>query len=184
MSKSLEYSNFVVDTGYLTAPLGPYGVSTLKTYNINLKQVLGDIYDNYDTFSICLNSVVNYSIVSSYNTLDTSVLSLGNNSVVKVGMTGLNWMSSTLNGTKSTLCLFPNGFIVGGNSTANDGGYGTASFKNPNCIMFKKPPQPNITITVGLYTVRKNLPIICGNSQGISAHQANYNFSIYGIEEE
>lgn len=178
MSRSLEYANVCLDTGYLTSTTG-VNIPTVRTYNINLKQILGDLYDEYDTFSICLNSVVNYSMVSSYV---TSVGVVSSNVVVKVGMTGLNWMSSTMNGENSSLQLFPNGMVIGGGLTADDGGFGTANFNKPNCILFKKPPEPNVTLTVGLYFVRLNGPVLVGNSTGQIRHQCNYNFSIYGIK--
>lgn len=183
MSKSLECANLVLDSGYLTMVQGST-IPTVQTFQINLKKALGDMYDKYDTFAICLNSVVNYAQLSTYSTGDPDVASLGGSSVVKVGMTGLNWMSTTLNGQKQSLVLFPNAFVIGGNSAASDGGYGSGNFKKPNCVMFKKPATPNITLTVGFYIVRKNLAIRLGNSSGEVRFEGNYNFSIFGIEEE
>lgn len=182
MSKSSEYANLVLDTGYLTQTTGT--ITTLRTFNIDLKKALGDIYDKYETFAICLNSYALYDQMSTYNTGDPDVAALGLSTTVKVGMTGLNWISSTLNGDKSTLCFFPNAFFAGGGISANDGGYGQAVFKNPNCIMFSKPPEPNVTLTVGLYVVKKNLPLRVGNSAGELRLQINYNFSVYGIIQE
>lgn len=187
MSKSSEYANLVLDTGYLTLPQASGTITMLQTFKINLKQVLGDIYNQFDTFAICLNSYALYSQYSSYasGTGSDAVVNLNGNTVVKVGMTGLNWVSSTLNGNKSDLCLFPNAVAIGGGSTLPDGGgYGQASFKNPNCIMFSKPPQPNVTLTVGLYNVNKNGIVRAGNSTGEVRLQINYNFSVYGIIQE
>lgn len=187
MSKSSEYANLVLDTGYLTLPQASGTITMLQTFKIDLKQVLGDIYNQFDTFAICLNSYAIYSQYSSYasGTTVDPVVNLTSNTVVKVGMTGLNWISSTLNGAKSNLCLFPNAFAIGGGQTLPDGGgYGQASFKNPNCIMFSKPPQPNVTLTVGLYNVNKNGIVRAGNSTGEVRLQINYNFSIFGIYDD
>jgi hypothetical protein len=171
----------ILDTGYLTSSIGA-SISTVQTFRVNLRQVLGDMYDEYDTFAICLNSVLNYAQISSYNTIP-NVGSVSSTLPVKVGMSGLNWMSSTLNGNKESLCFFPNAFVIGGAGTASDGGYGSGNFKNPNCIMFKKPPEPNVEFTVGLYSARQNGFVRGGNTSGESRIQLNYNFSIFGITE-
>ena len=182
MSKSSEYATLVLDTGYLTQASG--SITSLQTFNVNLKQLLGDMYDEYDTFAICLNSCALYSQISTYNTGDPEVVSLGSSTPVRVGMSGLNWLSSTMNGNKSTLLFFPNAFAIGGGISANDGGYGQAFFNNPKYIMFSKPAEPNVTLTVALYVMRKNLPMRAANSAGEIRLEINYNFSIFGIIQE
>jgi len=183
MSKSLECANMILDTGYQTSPQTT-SISTVRTFNVNLRQILGDMYDQYETFAICLNSVTLYSQISTYNALQPSVGSFGLTATAKVGMSGLNWISSTTNGANTTLSLFPGSFEIGGGVVANDGGYGIANFKNPNCIMFSKPPQDNVSLTVGLYQTRGGGFIRAGNSAGETRLQLNYNFSIFGIYDE
>jgi hypothetical protein len=172
----------ILDTGYLTSSIGA-SISTVRTLRVNLRQILGDMFDKYDTFLICLNSVVNYAQISSYNTIP-NVGSVSSTLPVKVGMSGFHWVSSTLNGSSESLCFFPNSFVIGGASTASDGGFGVGNFKNPNCIMFKKPPEPTVELTVGLYSARQNGFVRGGNTSGESRIQLNYNFSIFGITEE
>jgi hypothetical protein len=59
----LQNASLVLKTSDLTADPGDqYGIrNSIKTsftwYNINLRTVLGDMYDKYDTFNLCLNTI-------------------------------------------------------------------------------------------------------------------------------
>jgi hypothetical protein len=60
-------------------------------YNVNMKNLLGDWYNKYDKFNICL-----VSVTQSYQAAQTTnnVLQLSTNYVVSVKMSGLQWLSS------------------------------------------------------------------------------------------
>lgn len=184
MSKSLECATMIIDTGYNTVPLGGGSISSVYTFNVDLRQILGDMYDKYDFFGICLNSVVNYAKISSYNLIPPQAPNptFGSNGSALVGMTGLNWLHNTLNGIDSTLGLFPNAFQIGGGGATGDGAWGTGEFKYANVIMFSKPNNPYTTLTVGLYSARNSAFIRYGNSSQDVRQQLNYNFSIFGID--
>ena len=60
-------------------------------YNVNMKNLLGDWYNKYDKFNICL-----VSLTQSYqaNQYTANVLNSSANYVVSVKMSGLQWLSS------------------------------------------------------------------------------------------
>ena len=60
-------------------------------YNVNMKNLLGDWYNKYDKFNICLVSV-NQSYQAAQYT--NNVLQYSSNYVVSVKMSGLQWLSS------------------------------------------------------------------------------------------
>jgi hypothetical protein len=98
-------------------------------YNVNMKNLLGDWYNKYDKFNICL-----VSVTQSYQ----STQPIGVCNVVAVKMSGLQWLSSydqaTGNDTGSVL-------IGVRNFNQND------DFSSANFITFRKGQQiTNITI--------------------------------------
>ena len=60
-------------------------------YNVNMKNLLGDWYNKYDKFNICL-----VSLTQSYQAAQVAanVLTLSTNNVVSIKMSGLQWLSS------------------------------------------------------------------------------------------
>jgi len=183
MSKSKESATMILDTGYNTAVSG-ITINTEFTYEIDLRKVLGDMYDKYDRFAICLNSIINYARISSYATTPPQPTNptAGSSAVALIGMRGLQWVSNSLNSDTGEIALFPNAFVLGGGAPTGDGAWGNGEFKNPNCIMFNKPTNSNVSLVVGLYNPRGQAMYRGGNSAGEVRLQLNYNFSIFGIE--
>ena len=59
---------------------------TFTWYNVNLKNLLGEWYNNYDAFNICL-----VSISQSYQSTQTVIIK---DNVIMIKMSGLQWLSS------------------------------------------------------------------------------------------
>ena len=59
---------------------------TFTWYNVNLKNLLGEWYNNYDAFNICL-----VAISQSYQSTQTPTIK---DNVIMIKMTGLQWLSS------------------------------------------------------------------------------------------
>jgi len=184
MSRSLECATMILDTGFNTVPVGSGSISSVYSFDVDFRKILGEMFDNYDVFAISLNSVINYAKISSYNMIpaQTPNPTFGSNGSVLVGMTGLNWLHNTLNGIDLTLGLFPNAFQIGGGGATSDGLWGVGEFKYANSILFAKPNNPYTTLTVGLYSPRNQAFVRYGNSSQDVRLQLNYNFSIFGIE--
>jgi hypothetical protein len=123
-----EYYNIIVTTN--TGKV--FDNRTGYTWNnVNMKNLLGDWYNKYDKFNICL-----VSVTQSYQ----STQPIGVCNVVAVKMSGLQWLSSydqaTGNDTGSVL-------IGVRNFNQND------DLSNTNCITFRKGQQiTNITINL------------------------------------
>jgi len=67
--------------------------SSITWNNINLRNLLGDMYDKYDRFNLCLNS-----ISTAYTAF---ALSATNNSQVLIRLSGLPWVGCNYNITSS-----------------------------------------------------------------------------------
>ena len=96
---NLENSNLVLKTIDLPVnSLSAVGstdtyMRTLTWNNINIRQVLGSMYDRYDKFNICLNNVS-----SGYGDVATTTNPEDRNVVIK--MSGLNFLNNTYDSSK------------------------------------------------------------------------------------
>jgi hypothetical protein len=111
--------------------------------NINLRTLLGDMYDKYDLFNICLNTITTASCTQQYgDTVDDR------NVVLKLsGLPFVNQTYSVKQGCNTNVCpiasfLFPTYLATG--ITA------TQYFYSNNCYTFGKSQQScNLTIQYG-----------------------------------
>ena len=69
--------------------------SSITWNNINLRNLLGDMYDKYDRFNLCLNC-----ISTAYTAF---ALSATNNSQVLIRLTGLPWVNCNYNITSNAI---------------------------------------------------------------------------------
>jgi len=123
-------------------------------YNVNIKNLLGDWYNKYDKFNICLVSV-NQSYQAAQYT--NNVLQYSSNYVVSVKMSGLQWLSSYDQASKNNTDIQ----IVGvRNFNESNNVIGT------NNITFLKGSQiTNITI---------NLHSLTGDASLVSAQASTF----------
>ncbi len=175
MSLSSESASVIFDSGYSELPLGS-SIETVFSVNFDLRTSLGDMYDRYDTFAICLNSISFYTQLSSYSTINTPLVgTFGANAMCNCGMTGLPWINYSTNGNLDNLALFPPTFRLGV-------GYEGNTFGKSNCLLFRKPSNSMTTITIGCYVIRMQGAVKVGNSSNNVQYSGNYNLSIFGIK--
>ena len=178
MESSDKFSNLELDTGLLTSPAG----STVKlsfTFSINLRTILGDNYDKYDEFAISLNAVSgNYAISNYVDSTGTALIVPNAPIATSVAMEGLNWKNFTFNGRTSTIAYFPNKVTFPVVTTPNF----TANFPNAVSMLFIKPKNPNVTLTMYHYYVSNNAQIYLVNAAANIEYDYNYAFTINGVK--
>jgi hypothetical protein len=116
---------------------------TQTWYNINLRTLLGDMYDKYDLFNICLNTITTAVSYGNYgNSIDDR------NVILKLsGLPFVNQTYSVKQGCNTNICpiasfFFPT-FVTGGVTA-------TQYFYSNNCFTFGKSQQScNITLQYG-----------------------------------
>jgi hypothetical protein len=120
-----------------------YGSSDVKRLtqtwnNINLRTLLGDMYDKYDLFNICLNTITTAQAAAIGSSTDDR------NVIVKLsGLPFINQTYSVLQGCNTSVCPISS-FLFAMNASA------TQLFYSNNCYTFGKSQQScNITIQYG-----------------------------------
>jgi hypothetical protein len=107
--------------------------------NINLRTLLGDMYDKYDLFNICLNTVTTASALAA-----TGASNDDRNVIIKLsGLPFVNQTYSVKNGCNTSVCPLSS-FLFISSATA------TQFFYSNNCYTFGKSQQScNLTIQYG-----------------------------------
>lgn len=181
-----EGANLVFD-GEKNATANGQFIPLIYTYDVNLRNIIGkDEYDNNDYFAICLNSVATYMFISSYQ-ISGVVSGQGASTTAQIGISGLPFINSTTNNLIDNTVLFPDIFAMNG-GTVNP--YGALrNFFRPKTkkIIFRKPQNSNVTITIGFFGCRGTTPsnfIIAGHSGAMAQTTANFSFTIFPVVEE
>ena len=170
-TNAATYYNKTVDNQYGTITNNR---CTLTWKNINMKQVLGEMYDNYETFNIKL-----YQITQSTTLFTGSAFNV-NSSLFDVRISGLPFINNGYN-------------IVSRNNTneiyltsiaptlANYTNAGIVITSNPVCLTFGKCTEVvNITIDIK-NTKDQTYPVIAANT---AIGQFLFHFKIFGIPKE
>lgn len=179
-----EGANLVFDGEKNATATGQF-FPLVYTYDINLRNIIGkDEYDNNDYFAICLNSVATYLFISSYQ-ISGVVGGQGASTTAQVGISGLPFINSTTNTLIVNTVLFPDIFTMSG-GTANP--YALRNFFKPKTkkIIFRKPQNSNVTITISFFGCRGTTPsnfILAGHSGAIAQTTANFSFTIFPVKE-
>jgi hypothetical protein len=107
--------------------------------NINLRTLLGDMYDKYDLFNICLNTITTASAAAA-----TGQTNDDRNVIIKLsGLPFINQTYSVLQGCNTSVCAISS-FQFISSATA------TQFFYSNNCYTFGKSQQScNLTIQYG-----------------------------------
>jgi len=175
--KTTSINASTVFADYLNTTIStPTGVitnnrNTMTWFNVNLRNLLGPMYDKYNAFNLCLNS---YAMSSS----GTSTI-LNDNATLHIYLSGLSFLSNDNQSTgvsNNNVILrqlkLPVGASVTDNQTFTDKVYFTFL---KNC--------DNVNLTIELKTVVTNTyPNVSGVANNLQGHMA-FNFSIYGVEE-
>ncbi len=141
-------------------------------YNINLRTLLGDMYDKYDLFNLCLNTIATGVPPSAFNTAAQDLQTL-------IRINGLPFINNTynINGTNNANT---NNCIIGTFTFASTS-YATANF-NLNIATFGKN-QDICNITIDYLRVNDLAPpsVVGANPY---FPQTTFIFDIYGIDKE
>lgn len=164
-----DYYNQTIDNQYGTIANNRCNI-TWK--NINMRQLLGEMYDKYETFNMYL-----YQVVQSSGFSGTAPVS-AQNALVDIRIKGLQFLNQTYNpvSRNNTTSAFLTSYVLNINGSASTGSV-TPMF-NPTILTFSKNTE-NVDITIEMKTTREqNLPAIVANT---SLGTFIYLFKFYGI---
>lgn len=181
MRLSGECANFEIDTG-LNVIVGAFTDQPIAyNVNVNMRQVLGDMFDRYDKFLMVFNSIGMWGGLTSYTTAATGTTLFTNTAVWTLGVSGLDWQNSTYNGTISNVAYFPNRFTMP--ITSN---YTASNSSTSNGVVFRRPDNPFVTLSASPYLTRQGGPALANmtTTTGNNGWDINYSFTIYGLEKE
>lgn len=175
-----ENVNLVLKTYALTTTETQYGIcngsnTILQFKNLNLRSIMGSMYDKYDTFNLVLNSVM------ICNTTTAMSANYGNNDqenfTTLLTITGLPFINQTYNcctqTNTSTAFLCPLLFSVAAKSPTITNFYSSVG------LMFGKS-QDIANITLSLIRSSDTKPVVSTNA----FPEQSYFFSIYGIPRD
>jgi len=141
---SIQIESLVLRTSDLTVnATNQYGTvdqyrTTCTWNNINLRTVLGDLYDKFDTFNICLNTVTSASA-------DATLGATTDDRSVFIKMSGLPFINQTYSvkqGCNTNVCAICSYYF-----TRNQTNY--QYFYSNNCYTFGKINVVNLTMQYG-----------------------------------
>ena len=129
-------------------------LSSFTWNNIDLRALLGDMYDTYDEFNLCLNQISTSAISPGDSLVD--------NRFCYINMAGLQWVNQTYNfkngnnGTMATIGTFT--FTASGSSTRSQ-------FFNDSYLTFRKEAQERCNLTLEYYRIVDDVAAIAPNTQ-------------------
>ena len=176
MKLSGECANFEVDTGSVISTVAYNNTDMTYILNVDMRQVLGDLYHKYDKFIIVFNGISMWSSATGYTT-STVTTGITAGTVWTLGMTGLNWVNNSFNGNINTIGYFPNRFTMPlGNA------YASTNATSNNGICFRKPDNPFVSLSISPYLTRQGgIALATGTLN--TGWDINYSFSIFGLTE-
>jgi hypothetical protein len=132
------------------------GIATSEfSRTINLRNIIGSQeYDKSEFFEMSFN---NYSASNFLETIFTNEIgALSSSNALKLGVSGLPFVSNSLNGQVSNFALFSQVFQATGHPSALNSTFRGNNFPYPRqrSIKFRKPANPEVTLTFAFYTVR------------------------------
>ena len=169
---SIQMSSLVLKTSDLTINAANQ-LGTVDQYrttytwnNINLRTVLGDLYDKFDTFNLCLNTVTSSVASGTLGTTDDD-----RSVIIKLsGLPFINQTYSVKQGCNTNTCS-----ICSYNFTKNQSNY--QFFYSNNCYTFGKSANTvNLTIQYGT-VLADALP-----ATTVAFPQLVFLFDIVGVE--
>ena len=153
MDLSVNLANVLFTYNVTTA--GPDIATSEFSRTINLRNVIGpQEYDKSEFFEMSFN---NYSASNFIETLFTNELgAISSSNTLKLGVRGLPFVSNSSNGQVSNFALFPQVFQAAGHPSNINATFRGNNFPYPRqrSIKFRKPANPEVTLTFAFYTVR------------------------------
>ena len=152
--KITTFSNNL-ETGYILN-----SKNTMGFFNVNIKTILGDLYDKYDNFYLCLNTVYFLNSTSTLSNLNARLFYIKTNGLPFHNMTKINVIFTSVkvdNAAYATSIIYP----------------------EPQYFKFSKVSVANIEINLSLvYNELMTDPVL--NSYQSSLTQNNsFHFSIF-----
>jgi uncharacterized membrane protein len=141
--------------------------------NINMRHVLGTLYDKYDMFNISLRTYL-----SAPNTTPIAI----NNAACSIWMTGLSWVNQTYNVKTKT---FTTECCIGGCNFLSSTTNGQVTHHSSNTAMFRKGPPDVVDLVIEL---KNSLGTLSFGADGRLEKIANdlghqqYIFDFYGVD--
>jgi len=140
--------------------------TTCTWNNINLRTVLGDMYDKFDTFNLCLNTVASSNVDAALGTALDDI-----NVIIKMsGLPFINQTYSVKQGCNTSSCAICSFKFIRTTAT-------TQYFYSNNCYTFGKNVNTvNLTLQYGT-VLADALP-----ATAVAFPQMVYMFDIVGVE--
>jgi hypothetical protein len=139
--------------------------------NINMRALLGDMYDKYDMFNLCLNTV---ATAVSANNFSASA----NDQQVMIRISGIPFINNTYN--VGTTYNTNTQYVAIGTFTFANNAYATQYFYGSNIATFGKN-QDICSITIDYIRLSDLSPALQANGQ-IFPH-VTFIFDIFGIDK-
>ena len=173
ISSDLNYLNYLNTTVSTSTGLISHNRTNLIWYNVDMQNILGEMYNRYDQFNICLNSFAMSSQASS-TTLSPDARTL------YIKLRGLQWTTS-FNGYTQTPDVILNTVKI--STTASDSF--VSSFNSPQYYTFTKS-SGKVNMTIQLHSVDTDdfddiLYPLTNSNQLLG--QMTFLFNIYGVEK-
>lgn len=151
----IESGQLILDTTKATSRTLVNTVNTILFKNVNIREVLGDMYDKYDKFKICLNGMQ----MTGASITDR---------ICFIRMSGLNWVGELgYNDNDVTKALITMEYInAGASNSLYNCNYGS---------VFNKPSNNTVDITLHLGDVLTNGNLYWNYREFI------FYFSIFGV---
>ena len=150
MKQSNECANIELDYSVTSSAAIP----TSNSFSINLQTALGDMYYKYKKFKIVLNGFGGYTTITTYTA--GAVTGLTGTAIYSLGISGLDFIYNTNNGSSSTLAYFPGRYNLPASAT-NGGWLAVNTNDVTNGIVFNRPSSPYVTLNLGFYNIRNNI---------------------------
>ena len=172
-STFLDYYNKTVTTS--TGQISK-NFCSFTWYNVNIRMVLGDLYDKYDRFNICLNNI---SACTQGN--GAFLAANADNRLLHIKLSGLPFTTSYNQGTTSNIgqIILNTVMLPQPNATISTYYY---AFSEKPYFTFYKNNSSTCNLTVDLHRVSTdNYPNITSYDQLLG--HITLAFSIYGVED-
>ena len=167
-----EQANFTLTTQILTAGgTNAFGTSnavkSLFTFNnLNMRQVIGTMWDKYDKFNLIFRNIGMGQSTTSLS---------GNQRRQFFVMSGLQFFNATIQTSSVLMGQVASPMFVLSSSGIADANY----FDIPTgMVTFRKPESENVSLTFQLWTVSSGVPLTGG-----SASDWTLTFAVVGVKE-
>jgi hypothetical protein len=161
---NLESANLILRTSSVPVGVDKDTNRTNITWrNINLRNLLGNLFNRYNKFKICLTSIGNVNTTTIASVADR---------VLNVNMRGLQWINQTYDTSNQT----NTSTVILTTITFNSANGISVNYTGEIGWAFQKSESNTIDINVFLNRVSD------GTTPNINYNESVFCFSIYGIE--